>query len=420
MDHPIISISFAVKSVVCAAVLLWVLPVVAQPLSSGTGFVIGLGGAAITNAHVVDGCWRLQAHTAAGASEVAVIARDNAKDLALLRIATASGITPLSIAVTPVELGASVTVLGYPLTDVLGANLRVTAGLVSSLSGVRGDTKTMQISAAVQPGNSGGPVIDEYGSVVGIVVAKLASRFNAENVNFAITAPVLTSFLQTNRVQITLAARGRVLPVAEIVKKSATGTVLLVCYPAVPPSNDERDAVLSQSLVTALGATAPPIPQFRDIEARLAYLRWLGAMSSRIRAQHPEWLERKEFLQTVWYEARRAGIDPGLLLAMISTMSNFRKFYVSDSGARGYMAIAPYWTRKIGDGQPQKLFVAQVNLRYGCVLLRHYIDVRQGNLIEGLTDYVANNLTIARTDPRTRKMVNRIMRATNNFEFHDL
>ncbi|MEP6773554.1 MAG: lytic transglycosylase domain-containing protein, partial [Polaromonas sp.] len=138
------------------------------------------------------------------------------------------------------------------------------------------------------------------------------------------------------------------------------------------------------ALSSAIANQAPPIPEFKDTESRLTYLRWLGAMSERLKKKKPEWQIRKEFLQTVWYESRRAGLDVTLVLGLIQVESNFRKFAVSNVGARGYMQVMPFWTRVIGDGDPSKLFHMQTNLRFGCVILRHYLDRERGDLFMGL------------------------------------
>lgn len=141
------------------------------------------------------------------------------------------------------------------------------------------------------------------------------------------------------------------------------------------------------ALSSAIASQAPPVPEFRDTESRLAYLRWLGAMSDRLRKKKPEWQIRKEFLQTVWYESKRAGLDVALVLGLIQVESNFRKFAVSPVGARGYMQVMPFWTRVIGDGDAGKLFHMQTNLRFGCVILRHYLDREKGDLFMGLGRY---------------------------------
>ncbi|MCW5223459.1 lytic transglycosylase domain-containing protein [Verminephrobacter aporrectodeae subsp. tuberculatae] len=141
------------------------------------------------------------------------------------------------------------------------------------------------------------------------------------------------------------------------------------------------------ALSSAIGNRAPPEPEFFSTESRLHYLRWLTAMSDRLRHRKPEWGVRHEFLQTVWYEAKRAGLEVSLVLGLIQVESGFRKFAVSSVGARGYMQVMPFWARVIGDGDPGKLFHMQTNLRYGCVILRHYIDREQGNLFMALGRY---------------------------------
>lgn len=141
------------------------------------------------------------------------------------------------------------------------------------------------------------------------------------------------------------------------------------------------------ALSSAIANSAPPIPDFRDLDARLRYLRWLGSMSRRLAKRLPQWQERKEFLQTVWYETKRAGLDTTLVLGLIQVESNFRKFAVSRAGARGFMQVMPFWTRVIGDGDATRLFHMQTNLRFGCVILRHYIDRERGDLYMALGRY---------------------------------
>lgn len=148
---------------------------------------------------------------------------------------------------------------------------------------------------------------------------------------------------------------------------------------------------LIDSVRTALSAAvlnhAPPEPNFVSSEARLVYLRWLGAMSEKLQQKKPQWPVRQEFLQTVWYESARAGLSPALVLGLIQVESNFRKYAVSRAGARGYMQVMPFWTREIGDGDAGRLFHLQTNLRFGCVILRHYLDTERGDLFMALGRY---------------------------------
>ncbi len=141
------------------------------------------------------------------------------------------------------------------------------------------------------------------------------------------------------------------------------------------------------ALSSAIANHAPPIPEFATTEERLFYLRWLGTQSGRLQRRKADLQERTEFLQTVWYESRRAGLDVSLVLGLIQVESGFRKFAISIAGARGYMQVMPFWTRVIGDGDPSRLFHMQTNLRFGCVILRHYLDRERGDLFMGLGRY---------------------------------
>ncbi len=146
------------------------------------------------------------------------------------------------------------------------------------------------------------------------------------------------------------------------------------------------DAVRS-ALSAAIASDAPPKPHFDSIEPRLAYLRWLGEMSERMKRKKSETQTRIEFLETIWYESARAGLEPALVLGLVQVESGFRKYAISVAGARGYMQVMPFWTRSIGDGQVSRLFHMQTNLRFGCVILRHYLDREKGDLFLALGRY---------------------------------
>ena len=146
------------------------------------------------------------------------------------------------------------------------------------------------------------------------------------------------------------------------------------------------DSVRS-ALSSAITNSAPPIPEFNNTESRLLYIRWLVAQSERLRKKKPDSDARREFLQTVWYESRRAGLDVALVLGLIQVESAFRKYAVSPVGARGYMQVMPFWTRVLADGDAAKLFHMQTNLRFGCVIMRHYLDREKGDLFLALGRY---------------------------------
>jgi soluble lytic murein transglycosylase-like protein len=115
-------------------------------------------------------------------------------------------------------------------------------------------------------------------------------------------------------------------------------------------------------------------------------LAWLADMSSRIAKKIPDWPTRRDFLTTVQYEASRAGLDPQLVLGVIQHESNFRKYAVSTAGARGYMQVMPFWVSQIGNAE-QDLFTLRTNLRYGCTILRYYLDRENGDLYRALGRY---------------------------------
>jgi len=146
------------------------------------------------------------------------------------------------------------------------------------------------------------------------------------------------------------------------------------------------DAVRSV-LSAAIAERAPPKPAFATIDERLVHLRWLGAMSDRLHRQKAELVTRVEFLETLWYESTRAGLEPALMLGLVQVESGFRKYAISIVGARGYTQVMPFWARLIGDGDVARLFHMQTNLRFGCVILRHYLDLEKGDLYLALGRY---------------------------------
>jgi len=146
------------------------------------------------------------------------------------------------------------------------------------------------------------------------------------------------------------------------------------------------DAVRT-ALVAAVADAAPPKPSFDRIEDRLRYLRWLGAASEKLKKRKAEAHVRLEFLESTWYESRRAGLETALVLGLIQVESGFRKYAISSVGARGYMQVMPFWARLIGDGDVHRLFHMQTNLRFGCAILRHYLDRERGDVFMALGRY---------------------------------
>ena len=165
----------------------------------------------------------------------------------------------------------------------------------------------------------------------------------------------------------------------------------MLALPAVAAAGNQKEEALADSvrvaLANAIKDPTPPRPTFRNDADRQRYELWLATMSARLQRKLPDDQTRNEFLATAWYEARRAGLDPGLVLGLIQVESAYRKYAVSIAGARGYMQVMPFWTNVIGDRNRSALFHMQTNLRYGCAILRMYIDMERGNLYLALGRY---------------------------------
>ncbi|MDB4908624.1 MAG: hypothetical protein JWO05_3408 [Gemmatimonadetes bacterium] len=209
-----------------------------EPEATGSGFFVDSTGGLLTNAHVVRACSSVRVRGEGGLSGVAsVVAVDTASDLALLRLA--NSVSPAvtfreGIALRP---GDDVLVVGYPLSGILAHGAHVSAGTVNALAGMYDDANLLQMSAPVQPGNSGGPLLDDHGRVAGVVVTKLNARVVAEatgdipqNVNFAIKEGVVRRFLDAQGVRYARAAQGALLSKADVGERGRASSALVECW----------------------------------------------------------------------------------------------------------------------------------------------------------------------------------------------
>lgn len=164
---------------------------------------------------------------------------------------------------------------------------------------------------------------------------------------------------------------------------------LLSCllWPAQVQAGAQRYEPLAASVQAALHAAiadhAAPEPNFPSLEEKI---NWLTEMSRRLSKRIPDREARLDFLKTVYYEAKRAGLDPQLVLGLIQVESGFKKYALSPVGARGYMQIMPFWVKLIGT-HDSNLFHMRTNLRFGCTILRHYLDIEKGDLYRALGRY---------------------------------
>ncbi|QVL46133.1 MAG: lytic transglycosylase domain-containing protein [Methylophilaceae bacterium] len=152
-------------------------------------------------------------------------------------------------------------------------------------------------------------------------------------------------------------------------------------------AGEQKEEALSNSVKAVMQKSvtdvAAPRLMFADpVEGQA----WLTEMSQRLQKKLPDKAYREDFLISVHYEATRAGLDPQLVLALIQVESAFKKYAVSSAGARGYMQVMPFWVQSIGSSD-HNLFNLRLNLRYGCTILRHYLDIERGNLFRALGRY---------------------------------
>lgn len=142
-------------------------------------------------------------------------------------------------------------------------------------------------------------------------------------------------------------------------------------------------ASVRAALHASVSDAAAPLLPIADADERA---QWLAEMSRRLARRIPDPAYRTELLTSIHYEATRAGLDPQLVLGLIQVESNFRKYAISSAGARGYMQVMPFWLQVMN--QPDaNLFHLRTNLRYGCTILRHYLDIEKGNLFRALGRY---------------------------------
>lgn len=160
---------------------------------------------------------------------------------------------------------------------------------------------------------------------------------------------------------------------------SAVSTVSYAGNQREEPLSNSVKAVMQKS-ISDLGS--PKLMFANAVEGET----WLNDMSARLQKRMPDQAYREDFLRSVHYEATRAGLDPQLVMGLIHVESAFKKYAVSSVGARGYMQVMPFWVKSIGTPD-QNLFHLRLNLRYGCTILRHYLDIEHGDLYRALGRY---------------------------------
>ena len=178
---------------------------------------------------------------------------------------------------------------------------------------------------------------------------------------------------------------------------------MLCLWVGTASAGPQREEHLADSVRIAMSSAVadlpPPTPYLPTEQGQASYQQWLSHTQAQLERKlqgkkgQPRLPElsspelQQAFLQTVWYESRRAALDPTLVMGLIEVESGFRKFAISSAGARGVMQVMPFWTRQLGISDASALFHWQANMRFGCVILRHYLSLEQGNMHMALGRY---------------------------------
>jgi S1-C subfamily serine protease len=207
-----------------------------KEVSSGTAFVVSRTGHFVTNNHVVADCPLVEI---GGVGTATVVSRDRGNDLALIQAKTQSGLDlePVKVRAKPTRLGEEIIALGYPLRGLLGDGLNVTTGNISALSGIGNDSTKLQFTAAIQPGSSGGALVDRTGAIVGVIVGKFSDvaalkggGFVPQGVNFAIRKDIAIAFLETQGVSLEpMEAAAASMTVADIAQQARKTVLPIIC-----------------------------------------------------------------------------------------------------------------------------------------------------------------------------------------------
>src|SRR5450830_463498 len=303
-----------------------------KPIGLGSGVVVEKN-KIITNCHVAEAQSKilLQVEYQGNSYSADVIGQLEEYDLCLLHVNALNAPVASIKRASDLKIGQKVYAIGAPS----GFELTLTDGLISSLRQFN-DSEIIQTSAAISPGSSGGGLFDDNGLLIGITTFKIKGT---EGINFAHLAEHIIELLK----------------MSEMVNSTK--------------------ALDSQQLKA-------PTLTFQSVAEGNA---WLNEMSLRLQHRIPDTQYREDFLRTLHYEATRAGLDPQLVLAFITVVSGFQKYAVSPKG-EGFMRVDKKWIKKIG-ASDHNLFLLRTNLRYGCTILRYYIDMEKGDLYRALNLY---------------------------------
>jgi S1-C subfamily serine protease len=261
MKRNVPSLSLGLTLALCISASMPVRAQATTAVRTGSGFAISRTTHIVTNAHVVAQCKSVRVLSGAQQASGRVLAIDVDADLAVLQTSLSVPKTMAMRSSPALRLGESVIAFGFPLTGALSQGGNLTTGNVSALAGLRDDPKYIQVTAPVQPGNSGGPLLDAGGNVIGVITAKLDALAVAkrtgdvpQNVNFAVRAEVLEAFLQTHKIPYDVAVTDGQLAVADVAEAAKQASVRIECTPSGVPTSQPGTVRVSPQLET-------PFPQ---------------------------------------------------------------------------------------------------------------------------------------------------------------
>jgi hypothetical protein len=305
-----------------------------------------------TNCHVVQGATRIEVRNRRERASAVLAFEYPETDVCLLRV---EGLTLSPAAVSErrdFQPGERVYSIGAPR----GLELTLSEGLISGVHPTRSG-RLLQTSAPISPGSSGGGLFDETGALIGLTTMTLK---DSQNLNFAAPASAVLNLLA----RLDKASPHLFAFTTEI---ALQGTIRGGATPAPQES---------------------PVPVFRDPEQRLDFLIWQAELGRQLASTIPDFKTRDELLQTSWYESKRQGLEPALVLGVIEVMSEFQWHATAFGGSSGYMGVHPsWWVEKGSAEQRHQLFHMPLNLRLGTLLLRHYLETNRGDTYAALIDY---------------------------------
>lgn len=344
-----------------AAVVILPSLLLAKEIKSGTGFFVSKNGHILTNNHVIDKCAAVTTVVNGIQHNAAVIGVDSANDLAVLHVTMQPEAVSYFRNGRSIRAGDDVVVIGYPLRHELSTEAIVTTGTVSAMAGLRNNSTYMQLSAPVQPGNSGGPVLDEYGFVVGVVAAVMdAVRMAREdhvipqNVNFAVHAGIVRAFLDAHAIPYELKAPGKRSGRSEIADTARRYTFPLICHDT-PPRTAETEDAHEELIRVAIAVLDRDYPDWFKIVLSQEYKHWLSNQPKEFQRKLSNTLDPLLIEQAIAAFLKTTNAPAQPTVQSPPTLDEWMRAARIDNPGVPDRELRKYWARKYGKIDPKTL-----------------------------------------------------------------